>query len=137
LNNGENELVWVTHDETTFYIYYGPHSVWGPEREQPLCKKGLGFTIHISDFLTETIGPLKDNQEKILGANRDGYWDLVKLLKQVQWVIKIFEQTYPRCVGIFAFDNATFHKAFSEDALVASKMNLGLGGLAPKMHETM
>ncbi|CAG8852681.1 37079_t:CDS:2, partial [Gigaspora margarita] len=66
-------------------------------------------------------------KELVLGANRDGYWDSVKLLEQ---------RTHPGCVGIFAFDNATSHKAFSEDALVASKMNLGPGGLAPKMHET-
>ncbi|CAG8530434.1 1529_t:CDS:2 [Cetraspora pellucida] len=55
---------WVTHDETTFYTYDGPHSVWGPEKEQPLRKKGLGSAIHISDFLTETIGSLKDDQEE-------------------------------------------------------------------------
>ncbi|CAG8639691.1 10105_t:CDS:2, partial [Gigaspora margarita] len=129
LNNGENELVWVTHDKTTFYIYDRPHSVWGPEKEQPLYKKGLGSAIHISDFLTETIEPLKYDQEKahimmILDANRDGYWNSVKLLEQVQQAIKIFERTHPGCVGIFAFDNATSHKAFSEDALVALKMNL-------------
>ncbi|CAG8841710.1 34657_t:CDS:2, partial [Gigaspora margarita] len=109
------------------------------EREQLLCKKRLDSTVHVSDFLTETIGPLKDDQKKacVLGTNRDGYWDSVKLLKQVQQAIKIFERTHSECVGIFAFDNATFHKAFSEDALVASKMNLGPSGLAPKMCETM
>lgn len=64
LNCGEKEHVWVTHDETTFYVYDGPHSVWGPESEQPLRKKGLGSAMHISDFLTETIGPLKDDQEE-------------------------------------------------------------------------
>ncbi|CAG8855410.1 29187_t:CDS:2, partial [Gigaspora margarita] len=114
---GEKELVWVTHDETTFYVYDGPHSVWGPEGEQPLRKKGLGSTVHV------------------LGANRDGYWDSVKLLEQVRRAIRIFERTHPECVGIFAFDNATSHKAFYEDALVASKMNLGPGSLAPKMRE--
>ncbi|CAG8820587.1 29089_t:CDS:2, partial [Gigaspora margarita] len=97
LNNGENELVWVTHDETTFYVYNGLHSVWGPKREQPLCKKGLGSAIHISNFLMETIGLLKDDQEKarVLGSNRDGYWNSVKLLKQVQRAIRIFERTHP------------------------------------------
>ncbi|CAG8813704.1 19566_t:CDS:2, partial [Cetraspora pellucida] len=35
-------------------------------------------------------------------------------------------------MGIFAFDNATSHKAFSEDALMASKMNLDSDGEAAK-----
>lgn len=48
-----------------------------------------------------------------------------------------FRATHPECIGVFAFDNATSHKAFSEDALVASKMNLGPGGSAPKMQETV
>ncbi|CAG8579209.1 10036_t:CDS:2, partial [Scutellospora calospora] len=51
--------------------------------------------------------------------------------------VDIFERTHPECVGVFVFDNATSHKAFAEDALVASKMNLGPGGTVPKMRDTM
>ena len=74
LNDGEKEHVWVTHDESTFHAYDGPRAVWGPAGEQPLRKKGLGPGVHISKFLTETIGLLKDDQEKVcvmmvLGAN--------------------------------------------------------------------
>lgn len=141
LNDNEKEHVWVTHDESTFHTYDGPHAVWGPEGEQPLRKKGLGLGVHVSDFLTETIGPLKDEQEEacvtmILGANRDGFWDSRKLLEQVIRAINIFERTHPGNVGIFAFDNATSHTAFAEDALVASKMNLSPGGSVPKMRDT-
>ncbi|CAG8750096.1 15477_t:CDS:2, partial [Cetraspora pellucida] len=115
LNNGEKEHIWVTHDETTFYVYDGPHSMWGP---------------------------LKDKQEEacvmmVLDANRDGYWDSKKLLEQVVRAVNIFERTHPECVGVFVFDNATSHKAFAEDALVASKMNFGPGGSVPKMQDTM
>ncbi|CAG8510641.1 3870_t:CDS:2, partial [Scutellospora calospora] len=60
----EEEHVWVTHDETTFYVYDGPHSVWGLGKEQPLRKKGLGSAVYVSDFITETIGSLKDEQEE-------------------------------------------------------------------------
>ncbi|CAG8811727.1 24145_t:CDS:2, partial [Cetraspora pellucida] len=126
------EHIWVTHNKTTFYVYNRPHSVWGSEGEQPLRKKRLGAAMHISDFLTETIGSLKDDQEEArVMMNSE------KLLEQVKWVVNIFEQTHLGCVGVFAFDNIISHKAFSENALVASKMNLGPGGLAPKMHETM
>ncbi|CAG8756105.1 8668_t:CDS:2, partial [Acaulospora morrowiae] len=43
LNDNEREHVWITHDKTTFYAYEGPRALWGPENEQPLCKKGMGL----------------------------------------------------------------------------------------------
>ncbi|CAG8610114.1 10793_t:CDS:2 [Cetraspora pellucida] len=97
-----------------------------------IMKKEFGSAVHVSNFLTETIGPLKDEQEEacvmmVLDANRDGYWDSKKLLEQVVQAVDIFERTHPKCVSVFVFDNATSHKAFAEDALVASKMNLGPG----------
>ncbi|CAG8744506.1 2151_t:CDS:2, partial [Gigaspora rosea] len=54
--------------------YDGPHAVWSSEGEQLLRKKGLGSSIHISNFLVETIGPLKDDQDEprsmmVLGTN--------------------------------------------------------------------
>ncbi|CAG8543039.1 17964_t:CDS:2, partial [Cetraspora pellucida] len=115
LNNGEKEHIWVTHDKTTFYVYDGSYSMWGP---------------------------LKDEQEEarimmVLGANQDGYWDSKKLLEQVVWAVDIFERTHSECVGVFVFDNATSYKAFAKDALVASKMNLGPGRSVPKMQDTM
>ncbi|CAG8488076.1 6414_t:CDS:2, partial [Scutellospora calospora] len=89
LNDDEKEHVWVTHNEK------------------------LGPSMHISDFLTETIEPLKDDQEEA----------------RVMMVLG--------CVGLFAFNNVTSHMAFVEDALVASKMNLSSGGSAPKMRDTI
>lgn len=138
----EKEHVWITHDESVFHTYDGPRTVWGLEGEHPLRKKGQGQGVHVSDFLTETIGPLKDDLEEarvtmILGANRDGYWNNTKLIEQVEHAINIFERTHPDCIGVFAFDNATSHTAFAEDALVASKMNLNPGGSVPKMHDTL
>ncbi|CAG8779248.1 19982_t:CDS:1, partial [Cetraspora pellucida] len=62
--------------------------------------------------------------------------DSKKLLEQVRKAVSIFEQTQPECVGIFLFNNATSHEAFSEDTLVASKMNLGPNGLVSKMCDT-
>ncbi|CAG8662615.1 17121_t:CDS:2 [Cetraspora pellucida] len=142
LDNGKKEHIWVTHNETTFYIYDGPHSMWGPEKEQPLRKKGLGSAMHVSNFLTKTIGPLKDEQEEahvmmVLGANWNSYWDSKKLLEQVVQAVKIFKRMHLECVSMFVFDNATSHKAFAEDALVASKMNLGLGRSVLKIQDTM
>ncbi|CAG8563800.1 3897_t:CDS:2, partial [Cetraspora pellucida] len=89
LNDDEKEHVWVTHDE----------------RLEP--------SMHISDFLTETIGPLKDDQKEAR-------------------VIMVLG-----CVGLFAFNNATSHTAFAKNALVISKMNLSPGGSAPKIRDTI
>src|ERR1044071_9221248 len=57
----------VTHDETTFQSNDGFRSGWRPKNEQPLRKKGQGRSIHVSDFLTETIGRLKLNEDDIDG----------------------------------------------------------------------
>ena len=95
----------------------------------------------MSDFLTETIGCLKDDQGEtreimVLRANYDGYWNSEKLIAQVRRAIDIFERTHPDAIGIFAFDNATSYTAFVPDALVANKMNKAPGGKAPLMHNT-
>ncbi|CAG8517448.1 13040_t:CDS:2, partial [Cetraspora pellucida] len=132
LSNGEKEHVWVTHDETTFYAYDGPCAVWCPEEEQPLRKKGLGLGIHISDFMTEMIGLLKDEEEEACVT-----MDTEKLHQQVKRVIKIFERTHSGCIDIFAFNNATSHISFVEDALLASRMNLGPDGAVPKIRDTV
>ena len=42
--------------------------------------------------------------------------------------ISIFEILHPGCIGIFCFDQSTNHNAMAGDALVATKMNLDLGG---------
>ncbi|CAJ0644875.1 13085_t:CDS:1, partial [Entrophospora sp. SA101] len=43
---------------------------------------------------------------------------------------------YPDCIAVFAFDNSSNHAAFSNDALVAKRMNLKPGGKQPVMHDT-
>jgi hypothetical protein len=50
--------------------------------------------------------------------------------------LPIFKYAFPRCQGLWAFDNATNHSSFHPNALVASKMALGPGGAQPKMRET-
>ncbi|RHZ49229.1 hypothetical protein Glove_527g16 [Diversispora epigaea] len=82
---------------------------------------------------------VNDNYEEacitmVVDMHHDGFWDAKKLLEQVKWTINIFERTHSKC--IFAFNNVTSHTAFAEDALVASKMNLGPGGSVSKMQNT-
>ncbi|CAG8610847.1 3017_t:CDS:2 [Diversispora eburnea] len=95
-----------------------------------------GQGVHVSDFLTETISPLKDEYNiarvtMVLDANSDGYWNGEKLVIQLLCAIDIFEHAHPNCIVIWAFDNATSHTAFAANALVASKMNKGPSGAVP------
>jgi hypothetical protein len=71
LGEGEKIHVIVTQDETTFQSNDDQKSGWRPTNEQPLRKKGQGRTMHVSDFLTETIGRLKlsDEQKLVVGKN--------------------------------------------------------------------
>jgi hypothetical protein len=39
--------------------------MWVKGDQQPIQKKGGGHTIHISDFISETIGRLKLSEEQI------------------------------------------------------------------------
>ena len=100
LGEGEKIHVVVTQDEKTFQSNDDQKSGWRPKNEQPLRKKGQGRTMHVSDFLTETIGRLKlsDEQKLVVGVdfphdaqviihpgkNADGWWNLEQLIDQVR-----------------------------------------------------
>ena len=43
------------------------------------------------------------------------------MIKITEKAIPIFEKLHPGEIGVFAFDNATSHAAYAEDALIASK----------------
>src|SRR5688500_19259309 len=96
LKDGEHLHILVTYDETTFQSNDGQKSGWRPKNEQPLRKKGQGRTIHVSDFLTDTIGRLKLNEKDVdntipnetcitinPGKNFDGWWNIDQLIDQL------------------------------------------------------
>jgi hypothetical protein len=88
LNEGEKRHILVTHDESIFYANDGKKTFWGPIGHQPLRKKGVGLSLHVSDFLTEVDGRLKFEQDEACvvmkpGANRDGWWKTEDLIMQV------------------------------------------------------
>lgn len=114
-------------------------------------KKGKGRAIHVSAFLTDSIGVLRVDQEAadrlkrlrleatetiISGVNNEGCWTAERLLSQLVVVITMFEETHLDVVGIFLFDNSTCHGALSDGALVASRMNVGPGGKQSRMNPT-
>ncbi|CAG8718221.1 13358_t:CDS:2 [Rhizophagus irregularis] len=144
-------LILVTHDECIFSAYDGSRSLWIPDGEQPLRKKGNGRSIHVSEFLTDVCGRLALPDEMQVsddfpreacvimhpGKNNDGWWKADDLISQViERAIPIFEARFPGCQALFAFDNASSHATFSPDALIAKNMNLNPGGKQPKMRRT-
>jgi hypothetical protein len=63
---GEKEHVLIVQDKSIFHTNeYRRHS-WISGDQQPLRKKGSGRSIHISDFICETIGRLKLSNEQII-----------------------------------------------------------------------
>ncbi|CAG8813997.1 9149_t:CDS:2, partial [Racocetra persica] len=67
----------------------------------------------------------------------DGWWNSDDLVDQViNRAIPIFEARFPGAKALFAFDNATGHCVYAEDALLAKNMNLSPGGKQPKMRST-
>ncbi|KAI8349906.1 hypothetical protein BD560DRAFT_439120 [Blakeslea trispora] len=57
------------------------------------------------------------------GVNNDGYWTSKHMQDQLSNdVIPLFEMLHPNMVGVFLFDQSSNHKAFSDDALVANRM---------------
>ncbi|KAI0245283.1 hypothetical protein BJV78DRAFT_1158807 [Lactifluus subvellereus] len=71
------------------------------------------------------------------GANHDPWWDMPQLIAQTEDAIKIFNVKYPNGIAVFIFDCSSAHEAYAEDALLAHKMNRGLGGQQPLMHDTV
>ena len=53
----------------------------------------------------------------------------------IRTALPIFQYAFPGCRGVWAFDNATNHSAYSPQALLASRMNLGPGGKQSLMVE--
>jgi hypothetical protein len=56
LRPGEREHVLVMQDESIFHTNESRWCVWLVQDQQLIRSKGNGCAIHVSDFITETIG---------------------------------------------------------------------------------
>jgi hypothetical protein len=135
--DGQQRIVLVVHDESTFYSNDGRKMAWKSLYETVLKKKGMGRSIMVSDFLCECHGPLQytDENGEIIrtretikpGKNNDGWWTNAQLVAQLQKTIQIFKKLHENCQALFAFDNSQNHNAFPDDALIANRLNLSDG----------
>ncbi|CAG8790214.1 32521_t:CDS:2, partial [Racocetra persica] len=106
-----------------------------------------GSSIHISDFVCESIGHLKLSDYEISindllpdsmhlkytkagiaiypGINCNGWWICDDLVNQVvEYAIPIFEQTHPNKIALFMFDNSSNYGSFAEDTLLVLQMGM-------------
>ena len=152
LFEGEKPLVFITHDESTFNANDGKRQGWMIQGQQPLKPKSRGKGIMVSGFLTpggrlrvpdnipdSTLlqdplwvmvdgKPVRDAMW-LFEYGKDNYWTGDKMVEHVVHIaLPIFRYAFPNCQALFAFDNASNHCSFSEDALVAKRMNLNPGG---------
>jgi hypothetical protein len=159
LQPGEKEHVLIMQDETIFHTNEYRRRMWLAQDQQPIRKKGNGRAVHISDFISETIGRIKLSDEQIAdqlkqpaedrlaafearkiiypGKGSDAWWDLTQLIEQVKITIKIFDISHPDCIGVFVFDRSSAHEGFAEDALNINNMNMNPGGKQRKLRNTI
>ena len=146
LPQGERKIVVVTHDESTFHAYDSRRSIWVEKGEMPLRPKGKGRGIMVSDFLYQRgrlAAPrsitedwlsehnLRRHATEFFEYSKNNYWTAEKMVHQVKTVaILLFELAFPKdeYEALFLFDNSSNHGCMPDDALLVSRMNLGLGG---------
>ncbi|ORZ31206.1 hypothetical protein BCR44DRAFT_1405524, partial [Catenaria anguillulae PL171] len=131
-------VVPVYHDECTFMANDCQTVYWKPRWTHPLKKKSRGRGIMVSSFVCECHGELTVGNSTTIGGARvlfeygaraQGYWTGTDLYHQVlDRLIPVFNAMHGNgpngrpCQGLFVFDNATGHKIFAPDALVAKKL---------------
>ncbi|OAD08036.1 hypothetical protein MUCCIDRAFT_158274 [Mucor lusitanicus CBS 277.49] len=130
LEEGEKILVFVTQNERAFYANDGKNDLWLMEGETHIRKKGPGASIMVSKFQRPCHGTMKIQgwTSRTLfkaGDGIEGWWTYYLMVKQLEkQAIGLFEALHPNCTAVFLFDNSSNHGAYSDDALVASRMTL-------------
>ena len=69
------------------------------------------------------------------GTNQAALWAQEQVWQTLQIAMPIFQYAFPGCQALFAFDNASNHRYFAPDALLASKIFLNPGGKQPRKRE--
>ncbi|KAI0286324.1 hypothetical protein BC826DRAFT_1093533 [Russula brevipes] len=103
---GEREVIPCFHDECCFHANDFKAQAWLRDGQMRLKKKGQGWLIHVSDFITPKTGRLvqldddgtiiKDARKIIYpGSNGDPWWDNEQLIAQIHWTITILRGQTP------------------------------------------
>lgn len=138
----DHPFVLLTHDESWFNSNDTHAYTWVEKDQMPLRKKGRGKGLMVSEFLTPNcrLHAYDEDGQSIfatetLEAGQGTWWGSEQLLQQVKKAVQVFRKAHPNCIGIWLFDNAASHGAFSSDALLASSIALRPGGKQPRMRD--
>ena len=150
----------VPQDKCIAHVNETPHKVWLLNGEQPLCKKGNGRVIMISNWIIETCRQLHLLPEQISHQatlpeasclrvtdacwiiyprkNHDKWWNLAQLKEQLKDAVDIFEYLHPDAVAIWVFDcSSSSHEGLALDVLNINNMIVHPGGKQTQMHNTI
>lgn len=97
---GVQKIVIYFHDECCFHALDFLKSAWLGPGQTVLQKKGRGWLIHVSDFITPETGRLVERDEggniiadarKVIfpGAKGDAWWDCEQLIEQLWNAIEL------------------------------------------------
>ena len=134
LAEGKRRAVVIVHDESCYNSNDSNSIVWVEAGRHELKPKSRGRCLMVSGFMCDCHGFLNlggDRKSyKIIapGKNADGYWTNEDLVKQLESVIPLFEETHIDCDLYFIFDNSQNHHARRPDGLSANALNLADGG---------
>lgn len=152
------KLVLIFHDECIFSTNEGQLWAWAAEDDSVIQPKTKGTGIMISDYVDQHNGFLcltdseaehaKSSQPTFpttaratleYGADKGGYWNSEKFLKNVKDAIKIAKFKYPedKHTVVFVFDSSSCHRAYAPDALNSKTMNVKPGGAQPALRDTI
>jgi hypothetical protein len=156
---GEREHVLVFQDKSIFHTNEYRRQLWLAEDQQLICKKGHGWVVHVSDFISETIGQIKLLEDQIAqqltlpaelclpvfeaqkitypGKGFDAWWDLDQLIGQLTHTIKVFNHTHLDHIVIFVFDRSSAHEGFAENTLNVHNMNVNPRNKQWWLHDTV
>lgn len=128
-NLQEPEVVFITHDESTFYANDGAPCIWMEGRKRHLKPKTNGLSIMISGFMCPCHGFMEHNGIKSYllfeaGKNRDGWFTNDDLINQLESCFDMMESIHEGKKLLFAFDNSNSHHKRSPDALKATNLRL-------------
>lgn len=131
---GDKEVIFITHDETTFYANDCNTSMWMEGAKQKIRPKSVGTSLMVSGFVCPCHGFIRGQMgdEQVTsyklfeaGVNRDGWFTNDDLIEQLQSaVIPLAKSLHPNKTLLFAFDNSMSHHKKAPDGLDASILTL-------------
>ena len=126
-------LLYLYHDESTFYAHDRREKHWvSPNEKAVPKKKGEGKSLMVADLICPEFGWFrsKDGSRSArvvfrAGKSRDGYFTNQDILDQLTTAMDICDADYPEYRFCFILDNATTHLKRADDALSARHMSKG------------